>query len=414
MAPAMRAKIHFICNGVFSTSIAGGDVHFLKLAESAARAGYELNFFGGTALREMIERHKLPGAVTLTDDVKMAKVNQGALRGQIAMFRDFFHRYRRTSRLLNRIAPEDYVYAVSDYWFDVLPAARSAARRKLMILHMEAPTFSQILWRGRPDVDGKRLASLHYFLSQKLSLSTFRSCQNKRLLYVHPGMKPSLLRKGFQEGELAFVSAGFDPTTAERIPEQAKQFDVAWIGRVHRQKGIDDLMATLAHLAAKLPDFKTIIIGTVENQLRPYAKKAGLENHLQFAGFVTEMEKFRLLKASRLFLMPSHFESWGAVIAEALAADLPVVAYELEAYPPVFGGLIRYVPPFNLQMFQSAAWDELCRARAGHLQPDLAALSAFKQKYAWEAVSARFVQVLDSLADDESRSPSLPAERNPA
>ncbi|MGA3283888.1 MAG: glycosyltransferase [Verrucomicrobiota bacterium] len=395
----MRAKIHFICNGVFSTSIAGGDVHFLKLAESAARADYELNFWGGTALREIIERHKLPGAVTLTDDTKMPKVNQGALPGQIAMFRDFFGRCRRTFRLLNQIAPEDYVYAVSDYWFDVLPAARCAARRKLMILHMKAPTFSQILWRSRPDVDGKRLASLHYFLSQKLSLSTFRSCQNKRLLYVHPGMKPSLLRKGFQEGELAFVSAGFDPTTAERIPEQAKQFDVAWIGRVHRQKGIDDLMAALAYLAAKLPDFRTIIIGAVRNQLRPYAEKAGLENRLQFTGFVSEMEKFRLLKASRIFLMPSHYESWGAVIAEALAAKLPVVAYELEAYRPVFGSLVHYVPPFNLQMFQTAAWDELSRARAGYSQPDPAALSAFKQKYAWEAVSARFVQALDSLAD---------------
>jgi len=31
-------KIHFITNGVFTTSIAGGDIHFLKLAEGAAKA----------------------------------------------------------------------------------------------------------------------------------------------------------------------------------------------------------------------------------------------------------------------------------------------------------------------------------------------------------------------------------------
>jgi hypothetical protein len=40
-------RLHFIANGVFTTSIAGGDIHFLKLAEGAAAAGYELNFFGG-------------------------------------------------------------------------------------------------------------------------------------------------------------------------------------------------------------------------------------------------------------------------------------------------------------------------------------------------------------------------------
>ena len=40
----VRGKIHFISNGIFNTRIAGGDIHFLKLAEAAGRAGYELNF----------------------------------------------------------------------------------------------------------------------------------------------------------------------------------------------------------------------------------------------------------------------------------------------------------------------------------------------------------------------------------
>ena len=168
-----RSKIHFVTNGVFSTSIAGGDIHFLKLAEGAAKAGYELNFFGGHALKEVIAQHKLPGTVTLTDDTRMPKVNQGALGGQFAMFRDMYGRYRRTLRLLERIAPDDFAYAVSDYWFDVIPVVRSPARRKLMVLHMEAPTFSQILHRSRPDVDPKRLASLHYWASQEWSLRRF-------------------------------------------------------------------------------------------------------------------------------------------------------------------------------------------------------------------------------------------------
>ena len=83
-------RLHLITNGVFTTSIAGGDIHFLKLAEGATRAGYELNFFGGHALKEVIAQHKLPGTVTLTDDAKMPKVNQGALGGQFAMFRDMY------------------------------------------------------------------------------------------------------------------------------------------------------------------------------------------------------------------------------------------------------------------------------------------------------------------------------------
>ena len=72
-------RLHFITNGVFSTSIAGGDIHFLKLAEGAARQGYKLNFFGGHALEQVIRQHHLPGTVTLTDAAAMPKTNTGVL-----------------------------------------------------------------------------------------------------------------------------------------------------------------------------------------------------------------------------------------------------------------------------------------------------------------------------------------------
>src|SRR6187455_1056351 len=126
-------RLHFFTNGIFSTSIAGGDIHFLKLAEGAVKAGYELNFFGGYALQEVIRKHNIPGTVTLTDSGAMPKTNTGALGGQVKLFRDFYGRYGRTMAALGTVGPEDLVYATSDYWFDVLPVVRSAARRKMMV-----------------------------------------------------------------------------------------------------------------------------------------------------------------------------------------------------------------------------------------------------------------------------------------
>lgn len=65
--------IHFFANGVFMKHIAGGDMHFLQLANGAASAGYAVNYFGGHALAEVIREHNAPGAVTLTDDAVMPK-----------------------------------------------------------------------------------------------------------------------------------------------------------------------------------------------------------------------------------------------------------------------------------------------------------------------------------------------------
>jgi glycosyltransferase involved in cell wall biosynthesis len=392
-------RINFIANCVYGRHVAGGDIHFFNMARAAMESGWQVRFFGGHALQQVLLQQDIPAPVTLTDDAVLADINPGGLTGQLALFRDYLRRYRRTLRLLDQISADDLVYAVSDAWFDAVPAARSAARCKLMVWHMTAPSLGQILRRSRPDVDAKRLASLHYHFGQHWSLSAFRSCPNKRVLYVHPNMRPYLLVKQFREDELRYLSAGFDPSTAERIAQPAKEFDVAWIGRVHRQKGIDDLIATLRFLSGQFPDFKAILIGPVEEQLRPLLVEAKLDPFVKFSGFVSEAEKFRLLKASRIFLMPSRHESWGSAIAEAVVANLRVVAYELEAYRPVFANLLCYVQPFDLEKFQTAALEELTRTRAGAWQPDAAALSTFKEKHRWETISASFVRVLNSMTD---------------
>src|ERR1043165_8488588 len=100
-------RLHFLTNGIFSTGIAGGDIHFLKLAEGAAKYGYDLNFFGGHALQQVIRKHNLPGSVTLTDDASLAKTDTGMLGGQLKLFRDFHGRYRRTMAALETISADD-------------------------------------------------------------------------------------------------------------------------------------------------------------------------------------------------------------------------------------------------------------------------------------------------------------------
>jgi len=390
-------RLHFITNGVFTTSIAGGDIHFLKLAEGAAKYGYELNFFGGHALQQVIRKHSLPGTVTLTDSTIMPKTDTGALGGQVKLFRDFYGRYRRTMAALDTIGPDDFVYAVSDYWFDVLPVVRCGTKNKLMVLHMEAPQLGEIAARSRPDVDPLRAASLHYWGSQEYSLRRFCRCSPKHVFFLHPAMKARLQKLGVREDEMTYVSYGLEVTLNESVPAPPKEFDAVWIGRVHRQKGIDDLLATLEFLAKRLENFRAVFIGNVKDALTPEVERRGLTKHVTFSGFVSETEKIRLFKASRLFLMPSRHEGSPRVIGESIIAGVPVVAYDIPNYRPVFGDFVRYVPPFDLGAFQSAAEDEIRKVRAGENFLDCLDLAEFKRANSWETTQAKFLSALERL-----------------
>jgi glycosyltransferase involved in cell wall biosynthesis len=401
---AFSRTIHFIANCVYGKHLAGGDIHFFEMARAAAEAGYKVNFFGGHALQHHIEAQDLTASITLTESTQKEGINAGSLGGQVALFCDYYNRYRGTLQRLDQIRPEDAVYATTDYWFDVLPVVRSSATAKMMIWHMQAPNFGQIVRRGRADVDAARVASLHYWWSQNRALREFARVAPKRLLYVHPLMKDQLLKRGYRENEIRYISFGVDPDPPMSGEPAPKKYDVVWIGRVHRQKGIDDLLQTLSSLAQEVPDFRALIIGKVKEDLEPEIRKRDLNASVEFSGFVSEEEKFRLFRSSRVYLMPSRFEGSPRVIGEALICGLPVVAYDVPTYRPVFGEFIRYVPCYDVAAFKFETKELVEQARAGTNYLDKLDLNAFKKQCSWATARETFLGALTSLQGTSGRS----------
>jgi glycosyltransferase involved in cell wall biosynthesis len=396
-AAASSRKIHFIANCVYGKHLAGGDIHFFEMARAAAEEGYQVNFFGGYALQHHIEAQRLQATITLTESSQQEGINAGALGGQVALFRDYYNRYRGNLLQLDQIRPGDAVYATTDYWFDVLPAVKSSATAKMMIWHMQAPSFGQIVGRSRADVDATRLASMHYWWSQNKALSKFARAVTKRLFYVHPSMREQLLERGFRENEIRYMPFGVDPNPPGGGEPAAKKYDVVWIGRVHRQKGINDLLQTLTRLAHEVPDFRALIIGKVKEDLEPEIHKRGLNAVVDFPGFVSEEEKFRLFRASRVYLMPSRFEGSPRVIGEALICGLPVVAYDVPTYRAVFRDFIRYVPCYDVAAFQSETKKLIEQTRAGTNYLDKLDLNGFKKESSWATARQTFVEALTEL-----------------
>ncbi len=95
-------------------------------------------------------------------------------------------------------------------------------------------------------------------------------------------------------------------------------------GRLIRQKGFDLLIEAFHRLDDR--DARLIIVGSgpEEDRLRVQIRTAGLSDRVTLTGYAPDVRPY--LDAARLFVMPSRFEGYGAVIVEALGAGRPVIA----------------------------------------------------------------------------------------
>lgn len=101
-----------------------------------------------------------------------------------------------------------------------------------------------------------------------------------------------------------------------------------FLGRIHPKKGIDILLRAWAILENKFPDWELYIVGPDNDgylyQMQNLAKDLNIER-VTFPGPAYGEEKCRVYQSADLFVLPTHSENFGMVVAEALANALPVI-----------------------------------------------------------------------------------------
>jgi glycosyltransferase involved in cell wall biosynthesis len=184
------------------------------------------------------------------------------------------------------------------------------------------------------------------------------------------------------------------------------------VAAVHPGKGHDVLLEALSHLGDRA--WTLTCVGSLEVdpdhvaalQTQVYARS--WERRVTFTGPLTGHALDAAYDAADLVVLPSRFESYGMVVAEALARGLPVAASAvggvLEAMggAPVGGVPGLLVPPGDAPALASAlqAWldDPALRERlAGFAERRRTSVRA------WDAVAADLDAVLSAVAA-ESRS----------
>jgi len=99
-----------------------------------------------------------------------------------------------------------------------------------------------------------------------------------------------------------------------------------FLSRLHPKKGLELLLDAWAALSPRHPAWRLVVAGTgepaYEQSLR--ARSRGL-GRVEFTGGVDAEVRRALYDAAELFVLPTHSENFGNVVAEALAHGCPVL-----------------------------------------------------------------------------------------
>ena len=106
-------------------------------------------------------------------------------------------------------------------------------------------------------------------------------------------------------------------------------------GRLTPQKGQEYLVKLAEKLRDRELDFKILIAGDGERkeELQDEIDKKGLNEYVELLGFIPDMESF--MRSIDLFILSSVWEGFGYVIVEAMAANVPVIAFDITSNPEI-------------------------------------------------------------------------------
>jgi len=128
---------------------------------------------------------------------------------------------------------------------------------------------------------------------------------------------------------VAIIPNGIDiPCDDKRIERTLEPRRLLFLSRIHPTKGIDILLRAWARIEGRRPGWELCIVGpddgTYCSQMQALAKDLHIER-VNFSGPAYGYEKSQAYWSADLFVLPTHTENFGLVVAEALAHGVPAI-----------------------------------------------------------------------------------------
>ena len=180
-----------------------------------------------------------------------------------------------------------------------------------------------------------------------------------------------------------------------------KKYDVLFVGRLAKAKGVDILIKAINILKEKYQiEIKTAIVGKgyLEEELKGLVKELGTSKEIEFLGVRKDIEK--LMKSTKILVLPSRWEGLPLTMLEAMSSGAGIIATEVGGIPEVIehgkeGILISPEDPTAL----AGAIAELLKDRELRVKLSVNAYKKVKEKYSIEVYIKNILEFYKSLLD---------------
>lgn len=125
---------------------------------------------------------------------------------------------------------------------------------------------------------------------------------------------------------------------------------ILFIGTLEPRKNIVRLIEAYGKIENQIKQDLVIVGGKgwFYNEIFDTVRRLNLEDRVKFTGFVSEVEKFSILKNSDIFIYPSLYEGFGLPVLEALSLGIPTITSNVSSMPEVAGDAALLINPESL------------------------------------------------------------------
>ena len=384
----MKSKKRIVCflNGVTlnngKPSISGGDVRALKILQELVKRKIQVTIFSSTPGVELIKnfQEKNWEVIDIQTQEKgdiLSRINR-VWRSYVAV--DKWIKDKKTS--LGLIS-----YSSCEHVYDVLPAWYLKWKKNIpwvALIHW-VPDSPWINNRGNTPF----LYNLIFYIQNWFSHVLIKAKANKYLA-VSDITWQKLKNIGFNPQKLEVVFCGVDLDKIQAVKTGGtKKYDGVFLKRLNPGKGSYDLVSIWQKVVKKFAKAKLLVIGDgpkdVVEKIKQQITDFGLSKNIILHGPEYDFErKFKLVKQSKVFVLPTYEENWAIVIGEALAAGLPVVCYDLPEIKPIWRDAVRWVEKGNTHAMAKKIIDFLDKKEKATKK-----LPMVVKKYSWKKVAER-------------------------